>query len=207
MALMTGKKVCIMIIAVQGSMAVGKTTLLKRLDENIPQAKIIYEDNRSIRDKIKKNAWDSNHLKDYVAIQKLYIEQEINRFKSYSRDTLVFVDLGPEEIFWYSLYYPLAAGKPWNILDFLSHEIQSLQSCFPQWTLFLDADDKELRKRKENDDSRQRRFFNFQLEKLLPLKRDYFLGKENVIVLNTSQKSEEAVYQEVLDWLRREKLI
>ncbi|WP_438468170.1 hypothetical protein [Streptococcus pluranimalium] len=45
------------------------------------------------------------------------------------------------------------------------------------------------------DKTRRRSFFDFQLDNLLPIKRDWFLAKDNTIVVDTNAKALEEVSQ------------
>ena len=71
----------------------------------------------------------------------------------------------------------------------------------PVRILFLDASDEVLLRRKENDNTRSRNFFEHYLKYLLPLKRDWFIGRENVDVLNVDDLSAEEVGKKVKEWV------
>ena len=54
---------------------------------------------------------------------------------------------------------------------------------------------------KENDATRSRNFFDHHLNYLLPLKRAWFIGKENVDVLNVDDLTAEQVGEKVKEWV------
>ena len=66
--------------------------------------------------------------------------------------------------------------------------------------LFLDASDDTLRRHKENDFTRSRNFFEHHITHLLPLKREWFMSRENVDVLRVDDLSAEEVGLKVKAW-------
>ena len=71
----------------------------------------------------------------------------------------------------------------------------------PDRILFLDASEEVLRRHKEADTTRSRGFFEHHLTYLLPLKRQWFLQKENVDVLTVDSLTKEEVGQKVKEWI------
>jgi thymidylate kinase len=192
-----------MIISIQGSMAVGKTALVTYLKDAIPKAVLSYEDITPIVSEVKERALDKNKFEDYLEIQKLWIAHEIQRYQKVRDFPLVLMDFGAEEIDFYTRFYPQAAGYDWNPLPFLENELTQLSYCLPDHIIFLEAEDEVLQQRKASDKTRSRNFFDFQLEKLLPLKRKWFAEKENVIFLDTNGLSREEVGQKTADLIRQ----
>lgn len=192
-----------MIISIQGSMAVGKTALVTYLKDAIPKAVLSYEDITPIVSEVKERALDKNKFEDYLEIQKLWIAHEIQRYQSVKDFPLVLMDFGAEEIDFYTRFSPQAAGHDWNPLSFLGNELTQLSYCLPDHIIFLEAKDEVLQQRKASDKTRSRNFFDFQLEKLLPLKRKWFAEKENVIFLDTNGLSREEVGQKSADLIRQ----
>ncbi|MGT2802363.1 hypothetical protein [Streptococcus henryi] len=192
-----------MIISIQGSMAVGKTALVTYLKDAIPKAVLSYEDITPIVSEVKERALDKNKFEDYLEIQKLWIAHEIQRYQKVRDFPLVLMDFGAEEIDFYTRFCPQAAGYDWNPLPFLENELTQLSYCLPDHIIFLEAEDEVLQQRKASDKTRSRNFFDFQLEKLLPLKRKWFAEKENVIFLDTNGLSREEVGQKTADLIRQ----
>ena len=60
-----------------------------------------------------------------------------------------------------------------------------MQACMPERILFLDASETVLCARKAGDATRSREFFEYYLNHLLPLKREWFREKKNVTFLHT----------------------
>ncbi len=111
------------------------------------------------------------------------------------------MDFGAEEIEFYTLHYPQSIGENWPVEQDLAPELAQLRQCMPQRILFLDAAEEELRRRRENDATRSRGFFDHYVEHLLPLKRKWFLSRSDVDVLRVDDLTPEQVRQAVKQWV------
>ena len=190
-----------MILSLQGCMAVGKTTAVQYLRENAPYINISYETNTHIAEEVKRRKLDKNVYEDYLEIQRLWINNEVVRYHKAKEFECSIMDFGAEEIEFYTLNYPKSIGKNWDIENALKKELEQVRKCMPARILFLDASDEVLLRRKENDNTRSRNFFEHYLQYLLPLKRDWFIGRENVDVLNVDDLSAEEVGKKVKEWV------
>ena len=190
-----------MVLSLQGCMAVGKTTAVQYLRENAPYVNISYENNEDVIDEIKQRQLDKNIYEDYLEIQKLWLSKEVVRYHKAKDFECSIMDFGAEEIEFYTLNYPKTIGQNWNIENALKKELEQIRECMPTRILFLDASTEVLVRRKENDKSRSRNFFEHHLKYLLPLKRNWFLGKENVDVLNVDNLSADDVGKKVKEWV------
>lgn len=191
-------------LSLQGSMAVGKTTALRQLEKIAPQIHVSYESVDDVVAEVKRQKLQKNRQIDYLAIQKLWINQEVKRWQSVQDFPVSIMDFGAEEIEFYTLNYPLTIAKDWDIEAALHDELVSLRQCLPQRILYLDADDQTLRRRKDNDQTRSREFFDYYLEQLLPLKRNWFLKRTNVDWLDVTQLSQQEVAQAVAKWVTQQ---
>ena len=190
-----------MVLSLQGCMAVGKTTAVRYLRENAPYVNISYENNAGIINEIKQRQLDKNIYEDYLEIQKLWLNNEVVRYHKAKNFECSIMDFGAEEIEFYTLNYPKTIGQNWNVEDALKEELEQVRECMPTRILFLDASTEVLRMRKENDKTRSRNFFEYHLTCLLPLKRDWFIGKENVDVLNVDNLNADEVGKKVKEWV------
>ena len=190
-----------MVLSLQGCMAVGKTTAVRYLQENAPYVNISYEINTDVVEEVKKRQLDKNKYEDYLEIQKLWLNKEVVRYNKAKEFKCSIMDFGAEEIEFYTLNYPLTIGKNWEIEDALKQELEQVRRCMPTRILFLDASNEVLLKHKENDSTRSRNFFEHHIKYLLPLKRKWFIGKENVDVLNVDNLNAEEVGQKVKEWV------
>lgn len=192
-------------LSLQGSMAVGKTTALNYIKKNSPEININYENNSQVISEIKRRQLDKNCLQDYLEIQRLFISNEKKRYESAKKYNCTLMDFGAEEIAFYTLNYPKTIQKNWDIPNLLFSELKTLSSCFPQKILYLDASNATLLKRKNLDKTRSREFFDYYLTHLLPLKRKFFLKRNEVDILNVDCLSKEEVAKAVLSWVNLQK--
>jgi len=190
-----------MILSLQGSMAVGKTTAVRYLQEHVPYVNISYENNTEIIEEIKQRQLDKSKYEDYLEIQKLWLKKEVVRYNKAQKFMCSVMDFGAEEIEFYTLNYPKTIGQKWEIESVLHEELKQVRMCMPTRILFLDASNEVLLKHKENDNTRSRNFFEHHLKYLLPLKRNWFIGKENVDVLNVDNLSSDEVGMKVKEWV------
>lgn len=189
-----------MILSLQGCMAVGKTTAVKYLQKNAPYIHISYEINTDVVEEVKQRKLDKNKYEDYLEIQKLWLRKEVVRYQKAVKFPCSVMDFGAEEIEFYTLNYPKTIGENWEIENTLKTELEAVRKCMPDRILFLDASDEVLRSNKENDSTRSRNFFEHHLKYLLPLKREWFYGKENVDILRVDDLSTEEVGARVKEW-------
>lgn len=192
-----------MILSLQGCMAVGKTTAIKYLQENAPYINISYEINSDIVEEVKRRKLVKNKFEDYIEIQKLWLNKEIVRWNKAKDFKCSVMDFGAEEIEFYTLNYPKTIGKNWDVESALSTELDAVRKCMPTRILFLDASEETLKQHKENDSTRTRRFFEHHLKYLLPLKREWFYGKDNVDVMMVDGLDKEQVGIKVKEWCDR----
>lgn len=190
-----------MILSLQGCMAVGKTTAVRYLQENAPYVNISYEINKDVVEEIKQRNLDKNIYEDYLEIQKLWLRKEVVRYNKAKAFKCSIMDFGAEEIEFYTLNYPKSIGENWNVENALKKELEEVRKCMPTRILFLDASNEVLLRHKENDSTRSRNFFEHHLKYLLPLKRDWFIGKENVDVLNVDNLTAKEVGEKVKEWV------
>lgn len=190
-----------MILSLQGCMAVGKTTAIRYLQENAPYINISYEINTDIIAEINQRRLDKNKYEDYLEIQKLWINKEVLRYNNVKNFSCSIMDFGAEEIEFYTLNYPKTIGQSWEIENALKKELEQIKKCLPTRILFLDASNEVLLEHKENDNTRSRNFFKHHLKYLLPLKRKWFIGKENVDVLNVDNLNIDEVGKKVKEWV------
>ena len=190
-----------MILSLQGCMAVGKTTAVNYLREHAPYVNISYENNADVVREIKQRQLDKNKYEDYLEIQKLWLHREVVRYHRAKDHVCSIMDFGAEEIEFYTLNYPKSIGQDWEIETALQDELEQVRKCMPTRILFLDASDETLQRHKEMDTTRSRNFFDYYLQHLLPLKRTWFLGRDNVDILNVDNLSADEVGKKVKEWV------
>ena len=190
-----------MILSLQGAMAVGKTTAAQYLHTHTANVQVCFENNSSVIAQVARLGLDKRRYPDYIRIQRLWIRNEVNRWKNTEGHPCSVMDFGAEEIEFYTLHYPQSIGENWPVEQDLAPELAQLRQCMPQRILFLDAAEEELRRRRENDATRSRGFFDHYVEHLLPLKRKWFLSRSDVDVLRVDDLTPEQVGQAVKQWV------
>lgn len=195
-----------MILSLQGCMGVGKTTALQYIEKNVPDVHISWEENRHVIEEVKRRGLQKTKYEDYLEIQKLWLENEVKRYEKAQLWECTMMDFGAEEIEFYTLNYPKTIGADWDVENPLKKELDAVRACMPQRILFLDASEETLRKRKEMDSTRSREFFEYYIQKLLPLKKEWFGNRENVDILNTDGKSIKEVGEKVKAWMEGERI-
>lgn len=65
----------VMILSLQGCMAVGKTTVARYLEQHCQQVQVCFEDNAAVLAEIKRRGLNKNCYADYLEIQRLFFAQ------------------------------------------------------------------------------------------------------------------------------------
>lgn len=191
-----------MVLSLQGCMAVGKTTALRYLETHAPELRVSYEDNAAVIEEVRRRRLDKTRYEDYINIQRLWLQNEIDRYERVKGAPCTVMDFGAEEIEFYTLCYPESIGQSWPVADALADELAAVRRCMPARILFLDASEDTLRQRRNGDATRSRTFFEHHLTCLLPLKRAWFAKKPNVDWLNTDGLGVQEVGERVIAWAR-----
>ena len=191
-----------MVLSLQGCMAVGKTTALRYLETHAPELRVSYEDNAAVIAEVRRCRLDKARFEDYAAIQRMWLQNEIDRYERVKDAPCTVMDFGAEEIEFYTLCYPASIGQSWPVADALADELAAVRRCMPERILFLDAAEETLRRRREGDATRSRTFFEHHLMHLMPLKRAWFGKMSNVDWLNTDGLGAQEVGARVAAWAR-----
>ena len=161
------------IISIEGGMAIGKTTLIRKLKEMNLGVEVLYENPDPVVAKVKKLKLDKNILADYRVNQRLFIEDVIERIEK-SNSEILLMDYGPEAIECHTLFYPATQGFDWDIETELNVELKLIRQYRSNNIFFLEADEKTLRVRKQSDKSRTRSSFEFYIKHMHPRKKSFF---------------------------------
>lgn len=190
------------IVSIQGGMAVGKTTLAKRLKERLGDVQVSFENPSNAIQRVKELGLDKFKENDFIEIQRIFIYAEIERFKNLKANSKVIIDLGPEEIEFYTLFFPQSIGQNWNIENALANELKELRECRLDGILSLDASPEVLLTRKESDGMRKRGFFDHYLKGLHPYKKEWFERFDYTTILNVDKMSIEETEAYAMKWLK-----
>jgi deoxyadenosine/deoxycytidine kinase len=189
------------ILSLQGGMASGKTTAARYIEEHLSNVTVSYENPVPVLERVKSSGLNKFALDDYLQIQRMFIGAEIERYNLLKQKGKVVIDLGPEEIEFYTLHFPKSIGMNWDIERLLADELAALRRCQLDGILFLDAGIDTLRRRKEADGSRGRNSFEHFVSHLHAMKREWFLQSPITKFLNVNNKTAADVGQAAVDWV------
>lgn len=192
-----------LVLSLQGGMAVGKTTAARWLAAHEPRVQVLEEDISVPVAEVRRLGLDKHRWEDYLAIQRLFIQNEIDRWQAAQSFACVVTDLGAAETEFYTLHYPASIGQDWPVAQALAPELAALRRCRAQHTLFLDASPAVLRARKEADTTRDRGFFDHSLTRLLPVKRAWFTEQPGTEFLSTDTLTPAQLCRAVHTWVLR----
>ncbi|EOP86782.1 MULTISPECIES: AAA family ATPase [Bacillus] len=189
------------VISLQRPMASGKTTLAKRLEER--GYSVIYENPYPIVEKRKQLNLDVNSKEGFIINQKMFIEVKIKEFQNV-KDSVVIFDRGPEDIEFYTLFYPMIIGKEWDIETGLKDELYKLRECRSDAIFYLDVTKKNVYDRKNNDRTRKRSTFDEQF-KLVETEKDWY-RQFPVTYLDTNRLTVDELEAYFMRWLKEKAL-
>lgn len=186
------------IISIQGGMAGGKTTLAKRLENQLKNFQVLYENPYPIVHNRNNLKLDLHTLEGFIKNQQLFIEAEIKRFNHFYNENIIF-DRGPEDIEFYTLFFPIANGYSWDIEYYLKDELNQLRKCRSDLIIYLDAEFETLERRKQNDLSKRRSSFD-QNMKLYKYEKIWY-KQFNTKIIDVNEKTPDEVEKSVLQIL------
>ncbi|AQQ64293.1 AAA family ATPase [Bacillus cereus] len=185
------------VISLQGPMASGKTTLAKRLEKR--GFRVIYENPYPIVEKRKKLNLDMNSKVGFIMNQKMFMEAKIKEFQNV-KDSVVIFDRGPEDIEFFTLFYPTIIGEEWDIETELKDELYKLRECRSDVIFYLDVTKKNVYDRKNNDRTRNRSTFEEQF-KLAETEKDWY-KQFPVTYVDTNRLTVDDLEVYFMDWLK-----
>ncbi|HCX49400.1 MAG TPA: ATP-binding protein [Bacillus sp. (in: Bacteria)] len=185
------------VISLQGPMASGETTLAKRLEKR--GFRVIYENPYPIVEKRKKLNLDMNSKVGFIMNQKMFMEAKIKEFQNV-KDSVVIFDRGPEDIEFFTLFYPTIIGEEWDIETELKDELYKLRECRSDVIFYLDVTKKNVYDRKNNDRTRNRSTFEEQF-KLVETEKDWY-KQFPVTYVDTNRLTVDDLEVYFMDWLK-----
>ena len=184
------------IIALEGSRAVGKTTLIENLRIRSPDLLIL--------DGYKYESKKLNLLKEneFLKNQKIYIKQKIEQYRQLKNTAqTALVVRGVENIEFFTLHHPRVYGFNWDVEKYLRDELNELRNYQSDWILYLDASKETIMKRK-NDDVRKRKDMDFWVNNWVIEMKQWFSQYFYTCFVNTDTLSKEEVALECLNRIK-----
>src|SRR5699024_12646706 len=102
-----------LVLALQGGMAVGKTSAARWLAAHDPALHVCLEDNAAVLAEVRRRGLDKTRLPDYLAIQRLWIGQEVRRWQAAQAYPCTVLDCGAEVIEFFPLHDPSYNRRHW----------------------------------------------------------------------------------------------
>lgn len=184
------------IFSLSGCKAVGKSTLLNGIKNELP-AMIIREGFRKFD-----TGFDTTVEEQFYENERCYIRREIEEYKILRRSEKPALLLrGAEDLEFYALHYPKIIGQNWDIESNLKNELAALRKCSSDYILYLDADLKTIIQRKNRDETKARKNMISWLENWQPFLEAYIKANPKTTVLNTNKMSAEEVLVWSLKWI------
>lgn len=185
------------VISLQGPMASGKTTLAKRLERC--GFSVRYENPYPIVEKRRVLNLDMNLKEGFILNQTMFMEAKIKEFQNV-KDSVVIFDRGPEDIEFFTLFYPTIIGEEWDIETELRDELYKLRECRSDAIFYLDSSENNLYNRKNNDRTRNRSTFEEQF-KLVETEKDWY-KQFPVTYVDTNRLAVDALESYFAKWLK-----
>ena len=180
------------IIYLEGSRAVGKTTLLKALKEHFPNLVVIDGYAR------KEFMFDTTLYDEFVINEKLYLScavAQYNVFKTLNRDVIIvkgpYTDAFYAETMLDNQFSDIKDGQ-------LSKYIDEAYKCKPDMIIYLDASKDTVEKRCRND-SHIRKTMDIFMEKWIDNFSSFFKNKPCTKVINTDDLTAEEVFDKFIE--------
>lgn len=189
------------IISLQGPMASGKTTLAKRLEQR--GLSVVYENPYPIVEKRKQLKLDMTSKEGFILNQKMFMEAKIKEFQNVKGSVVIF-DRGPEDIEFYTLFYPAIIGEEWDIENELKDELYRLRECRSDAIFYLDVTKKNVYNRKNNDRTRKRSTFEEQF-KLVEAEKEWY-KQFPVTYVDTNTLTVDELESYFMGWLKEKGL-
>ncbi|WP_270771140.1 hypothetical protein [Intestinibacter bartlettii] len=184
------------IFSLAGSKAVGKSTLIEGLRQEIPQL-IIREGFRKAN-----TGFNLNIENEYYENERWYINREIKEFYKLKKcEDPVLLLRGPEDLEFFALHYPKTRNYNWNVEKNLSEELKVLRACRSDYILYLDASLNTILKRKESDITKARKNMDNWLKNWQPYIEPYIKNIDYTTVLNTENYDAKKVLELAKKWI------
>lgn len=181
------------IVYLEGSRAVGKTTLLKQIKEKHPEFVLI--DGYARKDFMLNN----NIFSEFIVNEKLYLACDVAQHNVYkSLDTVIIVVKGP---YTDTFFAETIVNKLYQDHDIYStgllEYIKEARNCVPDYIVYLDASQETILKRCENDDHVRVTMKEFLTEWLNDF-RNYYLSFSQTKIIHTDFLSKDDVYHQFM---------
>ncbi len=188
------------IVYLEGSRAVGKTTLLKKIKQEHPEFVVIDGYAR------KEFMFDTTKFEDFIINEKLYLACDVAQHKVYkSLDTVIVVVKGPYTDVNYTetILREKFDGKDYHSTG-IDEYIALAKQCTPDFIIYLDATKETILKRAEGDDHKRATMKIF-MEQWLDDFADYYKNMQGTQIIDTNNLTPDEVYDKFLTLIGEDK--
>ncbi len=181
------------IIYLEGSRAVGKSTLLQNIRKEHPEFVVIDGSAR------KEYSFDNSIFDEYIINEKLYLACNIAQYEVLKTlDTTVVIVKGPyTDMFYAQRFGEIQFGEQFTSCNELSMYMEKSKNCIPDMIIYLDASREEILKRFSNDDKKRSSMKVFMDDWLIPFEQ-FYKKNEKTVVIDTNNKAPKQVYEEFM---------
>lgn len=176
------------IIYLEGSRAVGKTTLLQNIKKQHPEYIVIDGSAR------KEYSFDNTNLDEYLINEKLYLACNVAQYEVLRAvDTTVIIVKGPyTDAFYAERFGKMQFGDAFLERDEINQYLEKAYKCEPDVIIYLDACEEVILSRYKSDVKVRSSMQQFMNDWLVPFEQFY---KENqkTIVIDTNEKNADEV--------------
>lgn len=176
------------IIYLEGSRAVGKTTLLQNIKKQHPEYIVIDGSAR------KEYSFDNTNLDEYLINEKLYLACNVAQYEVLRAvDTTVIIVKGPyTDAFYAERFGKMQFGDAFLERDEINQYLEKAYKCEPDVIIYLDACEEVILSRYKSDVKVRSSMQQFMNDWLVPFEQFY---KENqkTIIIDTNEKNADEV--------------
>lgn len=181
------------IIYLEGSRAVGKTTLLQNVKRQHPDYIVIDGSAR------KEYSFNNSNLDEYIINEKLYLACNVSQYEVLkSVDTTVIIVKGPyTDAFYAEKFGEEQFGDAFWKREDLKEYLEKAKECEPDMIIYLDASEEEILSRYKNDKKIRSSMPVFMNNWLAPFER-FYKDNTKTRIIDTNGKTAEEVCIEFL---------
>lgn len=178
------------IIYLEGSRAVGKSTLLSNIKKHHPEVVVIDGAAR------KEFMFDNSILNEFIINEKLYLACAVAQYKVLKTlDTIAVIVKGPfTDAFYAETYGERVFGEQF-LCNNLNEYIDMAKQCEPDMIVYLDAPKSVIYERFSLD-TKRRTSMNTFLEEWLDDFDKYYKSNPKTVIIDTTNKEPDDVYKE-----------
>lgn len=179
------------IIYLEGSRAVGKTTLLQNVKKQHPEYIVIDGSAR------KEYSFDNTNLDEYIINEKLYLACNVAQYEVLrSVDTTVIIVKGPyTDAFYAERFGKMQFGDAFLEREEINEYLATAKKCEPDMIIYLDACEEEILSRYKSDAKVRSSMKQFMNDWLIPFEQFYKENRKTRIIDTNGKTADEVCFE------------